>query len=77
MLRAIHHNRVLLDFGEIHLNIGFGIHHKLIIILAVQLVVGRYGVNLAATGNDELLHTVIFRRLCGKSNFRADGNACA
>ena len=74
VLRAIHHNRVLLDFGEIHLNIGFGIHNKLIVILAVQLVVGRYGFNLAATGNDELLHTVIFRCLCSKGNFRADNN---
>ena len=64
----------MLDFGEIHLNVGFGIHNDFIIVLTVQLIIGCYGVDLVVTGNDELLHSVIFCRLCGKNNFCADNN---
>ena len=77
VLRVIHRNFELLDFGEIHLNIGFSIGNNFAVILAVRFIIDCYGFNLISFGYDKLLHTVIFRRLCGKVNFRADGNTCS
>ena len=74
ILDTVYCNSILLDFGEIHLNVGFGIHNDFIVVLTVQLIICRYGVDLVVTGNDELLHSVIFCRLCGKNNFCADNN---